>query len=283
MAECEILRHPRRPKGQLWDTRGVYCPKSERRNESAEGDLAKYRRPAVPSAPVTGSRAAFNASIRRPNLRTEHVCNRTESTCAMPEAYCAGGSNGVPHHIRGHVPGGDGNPTNRSIGGRACEDVRGVTGKNGQDGHQRRSKAEASEEMVGALEGVGKGGMNEVPYPRYKAVVGEKARVHAVSSRVGAIRTRLFRGVLKALQLALVGGVLVLWRRTRQRKLHNFQMQHVVDPEGLADGGGRSVHPDNLISKMTSSERAWDAVAAFVTGVLKEKEVEERRRQLSQQ
>lgn len=69
--------------------------------------------------------------------------------------------------------------------------------------------------MVGALEGVGKEGMDEVPYPRYKAMVGEKARVHNVSSRVGALRTWLFRGVLKALQPALVGGVLVLWRRTR--------------------------------------------------------------------
>lgn len=41
--------------------------------------------------------------------------------------------------------------------------------------------------------------------------------------------------------------------------------------------------PDNLVDKMVKDRQTWDAATAFITGVMKEKEAEERRRQSGQQ
>lgn len=39
-----------------------------------------------------------------------------------------------------------------------------------------------------------------------------------------------------------------------------------------------TITPDNLVERMTSSPRAWDDIAGFITAFIKAKEAEERRR-----
>lgn len=60
-------------------------------------------------------------------------------------------------------------------------------------------------------------------------------------------------------------------------------MQRMAYEEGSARGRVGAVNPDNMVSKMTNSEQEWNAIIAYITGVMKENEVDERRRQANQQ